>query len=131
MASLLTDELWTAVAPLLPAHPPSPKGGKPRRPDRDCLAGILFLLKTGCAWQDIPTALGASGTTCWRRQQEWAAADVWAHLHQALLAHLRSAGALDLSRVVVDSAAVRAVKVGPTPAATRPTAASAAASGTC
>jgi transposase len=121
MAALLTDDLWEAIAPLLPKHTPAPKGGAPRKPDRACLAGILFVRKTGCAWQAIPTELGASGSTCWRRLQEWHQAGVWPKAHEVLLGHLGRAGQIDLSRAVLDSASVRALTGGRTPARTRPT----------
>lgn len=42
---LVSDELWNAIAPLLPPAPPQPKGGRPRVPDRAALAGIIFVLK--------------------------------------------------------------------------------------
>jgi transposase len=45
--SLVPDELWKLVEPLLPSEPPKPKGGRPRLPDRQVLSGILFVLKTG------------------------------------------------------------------------------------
>jgi hypothetical protein len=45
-----------------------------------------------------------------------AAAGVWQRLHEILLAELRAAGKLDLSRAVVDSSHVRALKGGPQPA---------------
>jgi hypothetical protein len=48
------DDLWALAEPILPKHPPSPKGGKPRKPDRLCLTGILFVLKTGIPWEDFP-----------------------------------------------------------------------------
>jgi len=44
---LLPDDLWEIVEPLLPEEPPKPKGGRPRVPDRACLTGIIFVLKTG------------------------------------------------------------------------------------
>ncbi len=70
MPALVSDELWQAVEPLLPKHPPSPKGGRPRCPDR---AGILFLLREGLRWRSLFKELGCgSPTTCWRRLQEWA-----------------------------------------------------------
>jgi len=68
---VLTDEQWQRIAPLLPQHPPSPKGGRPRADDRECLEGLLWLLRTGARWQDIPADL-PSGSTCWRRLREWA-----------------------------------------------------------
>jgi transposase len=48
MAKLLvSDELWAIVGHLLPPESPKPKGGRPRVPDRACLTGIIFVLKTG------------------------------------------------------------------------------------
>ena len=107
---LVPDELWELVEPLLPPHPPRPKGGRPPLDDRRCLAGILFVLKTGIGWEDLPAEMGCgSGMTCWRRLQDWHRAGVFQRLHEALLAKLRAAGCVDWTNVVVDSASVRAV----------------------
>ena len=56
---LVPDELWTIVEPLLPAEPPKPKGGRPRVPDRACLTGIIFVLKTGMPWEYCPRSWAA------------------------------------------------------------------------
>ena len=45
--SLVSDELWEVIAPLLPPEPPKLKGGRPRVPDRAALTGILFVLRSG------------------------------------------------------------------------------------
>jgi transposase len=45
-ASLVPDDLWGAINPLLPQEPPKPKGGRPRIPDRTALGGIVFVLRT-------------------------------------------------------------------------------------
>jgi transposase len=109
MDTVLTDELWDAIALYLPEHIPSPKGGRPRVPDRLCLNGILFVLREGIRWQSLPTELGwGSGSTCWRRFQEWTAAGLWHRAHCHLLAVLGERGLLHLERVVVDSASCRA-----------------------
>jgi len=119
MRALVCDELWNKIEPLLPKHPPDPRGGAPRVPDRRCLEGILHVLKTGCQWQRLPKCdLWPSGSTCWRRLAEWTQAGVWPRLHSALLNVLGSAGSIDLSTVVVDSASQRAVKGGRTPGPT-------------
>ena len=113
MAKLLvTDELWTLIEPLLPVHVPSPKGGKPRTPDRVCLTGILFVLKTGIPWEDFPHEMGCCGMTLWNRLAEWMEAGVWEKLHRLLLGELRKADQLDLEYVVVDSSSVRAMHGG-------------------
>ena len=109
---LVTDELWELVEPLLPKHEPSRKGGKPRVPDRVCLTGILFVLKTGIPWEDFPCEMGCCGMTLWNRLDEWREAGVWDALHRLLLDKLRAAGEIDFARVVVDSASVRAVHGG-------------------
>jgi transposase len=131
---LLPDELWHEIEPLLPPRPPaSPKGGRPPVDDRDALTGILFVLKTGIPWQALPReAFDVSGSSCWRRFDEWTAAGVWPELHRRLLNRLGKAGGVNLDRVVVDSQSVRAVKGGAhTPAPTPRTGRKAAASATC
>lgn len=126
MSALLPDELWDEVEPLLPKHVPSPLGGAPRVDDRTALAGIILVLKSGLAWQMFPKELGCSGSTCWRRFDEWTAAGVWPQLLERLLNQLGKRGEIDLSRVVVDSASIRALLGGRTPARTRPIAANGA-----
>lgn len=130
----LTDELWQAIAPRLPVRPAHcPKGGHPWADDKAALRGILYLLRQGCKWQAIPRKdLDCpSGSTCWRRFRDWTALGVWSAAHEQLLELLGQEGVLNLERVIVDSASVRAQKGGRTPAATPPTGASAAASATC
>ncbi len=108
---LASDTLWTAIAPLIPAEPPKPKGGRPRVPDRAALGGIIFVLRSGIPWEMLPQELGCgSGSTCWRRLRDWQAAGVWARLHHVLLNHLGDADQLDWSRACADSRSVRAKK---------------------
>jgi len=106
---LVSDELWAIVAPLLPPEPPKPKGGRPRVPDRACLTGIIFVLKSGIPWELLPQELGCgSGMTCWRRLRDWQDAGVWEALHHELLDRLGGAGQIDWSRVSLDSASIPA-----------------------
>jgi transposase len=106
---LVDDELWALVEPLLPPWKPSSKGGQPRKPDRVCLTGILFVLKTGIPWEDFPQEMGCCGMTLWNRLHEWQQAGVWRKLHRLLLERLHEADLIDWSRAAVDSATVRAV----------------------
>jgi len=109
---IVTDELWSLIEPLLPKHGPSPNGGHPPVPDRVCLTGILFVLKTGIPWEDFPQEMGCCGMTLWNRLDAWRRAGVWQKLHELLLAELRGAELIDFSRGVVDSGSVRAVHGG-------------------
>src|SRR5690348_12744533 len=97
---LISDALWTAIAPLLPPEPPKPKGGRPRIiTDRAALTGIVFVLKSGIPWELLPQELGCgSGMTCWRRLRDWQNAGVWKRLHGALLQRLQNADRIDWTR---------------------------------
>jgi transposase len=106
---VLSDAQWERIAPHLPAHPPSPKGGRPRAPDRGCLEGVLWLLRTGARWQDIPVDL-PSGSTCWRRLREWAGEGVLERLQAAVVRELHDRGRVDLSELLADATFVRAKK---------------------
>jgi len=121
---LVSDELWAAVAPLLPPGRGPGTRGHPRTPDRVALTGIVFVLKTGIPWEYLPQELGCSGMTCWRRLRDWPAAGVWHRLHRALLDRLGEADRIDWRRASADSARVPA-KGGAarlsTSARTRPT----------
>jgi transposase len=127
----VSKALWSAIAPLLPEHKSSPKGGRPPVPDRACLEGIIFVLKTGMPWQMLPTELGyGSGSTCWRRFRAWTQSGVWPELHRRLVRVLGRRGRINLERAVIDSASVRALKGGRIPGRTPRTAAKAAANAT-
>ena len=95
---LVSDELWELVQPLLPPERPKPKGGRPRVPDRAALGGILFILKTGTGWENLPQEMGCgSGMTCWRRLRDWQQAGVWERIHLACLERLQASDGIDWS----------------------------------
>ena len=77
------------------------------------LTGILFILKTGLPWNDLPREMGCgSGAACWVRLHEWHQRGVWAALHAVLLAELRYADKIDWSRAAADSTTLRALRGG-------------------
>src|SRR5271154_1853266 len=123
---ILPNELWDRIEPFLP--PPKPRrfrfpGRKPLD-NRKAMMGILFVLKTGIPWEDLPQEMGCgSGMTCWRRLRDWNEAGVWERLHQVLLDELQDTEQLDWSRAAVDSSHVRAKGGAPRPAPRRSTAA--------
>src|SRR5437660_477350 len=112
---LVSDKLWEILQPLLP--PPKPRRfrypGRKRLDDRKALTGILFVLKTGIPWEDLPREMGCGcGMTCWRRLRDWQADGTWEKIHKILLDHLRGADKLDFSRGIMDSSSVRAAYGG-------------------
>src|SRR3972149_4975215 len=66
MSEEITDSQWALIAPLLPVQRPL---GRRRADDRQTLNGILWMLRTGARWQDLPQAYG-SDTRCHRRLKE-------------------------------------------------------------
>jgi transposase len=78
-------------------------------PDRACLTGIIFVLKSGIPWEMLPQEMGCgSGVTCWRRLRDWTEQGVWDRRHRLLLDRLGEAGQIDWSRACLDSASIPA-----------------------
>ncbi|WP_157452080.1 transposase, partial [Deinococcus aquatilis] len=50
----LTDEQWAILAPLLPPPLKQTRRGRPRRGDQELLEGILWVLRTGAQWAQLP-----------------------------------------------------------------------------
>ena len=92
-ASELTDEQWSKIEPLIPKRKPSKKGGRKRIEDRRCFEGILWVLRSGARWKDLPERY-PSPATCWRRLQEWEDAGVWLNLWRKFLGELDEEGIL-------------------------------------
>jgi len=107
----LTDDQWAKIAPHLPKPRKGSKGGRPRADDRACFEGILWILRTGARWKDLPAEYPSSAT-CWRRLAEWERDDVWLELWRVFLAQLDEAGKLDWSEAFVDGTFAPAKKGG-------------------
>jgi transposase len=130
--ALVPDDLWEVIEPLLP--PPKPRknnAGRPPVPDRACLRGVIYVLRTGCQWRFLPCRELDCGSypTVWRRFALWTRAGVWPKLHQALVDWGVAIGEVDPKHVIIDTASFRAVFGGRTPDATAQTVVKRAASG--
>ena len=115
MKPLVTDALWERLQPLLPPPPPRRFRFPGRKPldYRQVLTGILFLLKTGIAWDDLPAELGCGcGKTCRHYLRAWHQAGVWQQLHALLLAELNGADQIDWERALIDASFVKAPEGG-------------------
>jgi len=64
--SLLSEAQWQKIEPLLPKIE-CRKRGRPPKHNRVVWEGILWVLKTGARWRDVPNAIGVSGSVCWKR----------------------------------------------------------------
>jgi transposase len=98
--TLLRDELWEIIRPILLVHTPDPRGDRPRLDDRKALIGNLVVLKTGIPWEDLPCELGSGyGMTGWRRRRDWQADGTSEEIHGVLLGllgRLRGADQIDV-----------------------------------
>jgi transposase len=115
MKPLVSDALWERLEPLLPPPPRRRFRFPGRKPldRRKVLTGILFVLKTGMAWDDLPADLGCGcGKTCRRYLQKWHAAGAWARLHAVLLAELNGADQIDWERALIDASFAEAPEGG-------------------
>jgi transposase len=102
----LQDEQWELIGPLLPSQK---KRGRPRADDRRTLNGILWVLRSGARWKDLPKEYG-SRSTCHRRLQEWQDQGVWEHIWLTFLGILGQQGKLDWSKAFLDGSFVPAKK---------------------
>lgn len=94
----LSDEAWKEIEPLLP---PRARTGRPRVGDRTTVEAILYVLRTGCRWQDLPREYGAY-VTAWRRLRRWEEEGVWERIWHAVLASLDEASRLDWKTAYLD-----------------------------
>ena len=97
----LTDRQWDKIQPLLPKPKRSRKGGRPPADDRACMEGILWVLRSGARWKDLPGEYPSS-STCWRRLRDWEAGGIWLKIWRVFLAELDAAGQLDWSETFAD-----------------------------
>ena len=103
----IPDEWWRRIEPLLPHKEPSPKGGRPRMPDRQAMDAIYYVLRTGCQWKALPRSLGAASTVH-DRFQEWRQAGVFKRLWQAGLLEYDQRVGIDWEWQAMDGAITKA-----------------------
>jgi transposase len=122
----LTEAQWAAIR----EHVPGPEkagttkaGGRPWRDPQDVLNGILWVLRTGAPWKDLP-ARYPPYQTCHRRFQRWVELGVFEKILRAIAEHLRDVGKVDITEAYIDGshagAKRGALRLEKLDAATRP-----------
>jgi len=101
----LTDQQWAALAPLLP--PRQPKTGRPNTDHRTVLNGILWKIRTGAPWRDVPERYG-SWHTLSSRCRRWRLVGIWDQVFAARQRQEDAAGHLDWTIHFVDGSVIRA-----------------------
>ncbi|MCE9607729.1 MAG: transposase [Planctomycetia bacterium] len=105
----LTDERWLLIAAHFRDPPASPAGGRPRASARACFEGILWVLRTGARWRDLPPRY-PSPATCWRRHRDWTASGLWERAWSQLLRALERRGTFDAEQSLADGTFAAAKK---------------------
>jgi transposase len=106
---LLADVQWEKIRPLLPKRPKRPQGGRPPANDRKVLEGILWILRSGARWQDLPDEF-PHPSTCWRRLRDWEEQEVWLEIWRAFLSELNERQQLQWSESFLDGSFAPAKK---------------------
>ena len=106
----LTEKQWEAIREYVPAEElegPTEKGGRPWREPRDVVNAILWVLRTGAPWADLPTRYPPY-QTCHRRFQKWEREGVFDKILKHLALDLHRRGKLDLTEAFIDGSHVGA-----------------------
>lgn len=103
----IPDALWERIEPLLPSYKPSCKGGRPRLAMRRVVAGILYVLKTGCQWKAMPREFG-SGSAIHAYFQEWVRRGVFRRLWKLALEEYDDLVGIDWEWQSLDGAMTKA-----------------------
>ncbi len=106
----LTDDQRKVLEPLIGEMPRlADKRGRPWRCSREALNGILWILRTGAQWRDLPERYPPY-QTCHRRFQRWVQDDTLVRVLEALAQDLKKRGKLDLAECFIDGTFVVAKK---------------------
>ena len=100
----LTDAQWEKIQDLLPGKPGDP--GRTATDNRLFVDAVIYVLKTGIPWDDLPARFGKPNTV-WKRFDRWCGSGVWERIARAL-------GEPDLEEVQLDSTSVKAHPVAST-----------------
>jgi transposase len=105
---IIADDLWQLVQPYLPPPRQKPAMGRPALADRSVLTGIVFVLKTGISWDDLPEEMGCGcGATCFRRLRDWQRSGIWQTIRPILQNRLPCGARIDWSRAELAASRMR------------------------
>lgn len=107
----ITDEQWDIIKPHLPIRlDRKDNRGRPRISDRAIFEGILWVLKTGARWKDLPKKEYPPYQTCHRRFQEWTRINVFSKTLTTLAQDMEQRGMINLKESFIDGTFSRAKK---------------------
>ncbi|MCA1819284.1 MAG: transposase [Halobacteriales archaeon] len=98
----LTDAQWARISRFFPVEKPSERGGRPWADNRATMEGILWVMRMGARWNDVPEPY-PSGATCWRRLQRWEKEGRWVKAWQGFVGQLDDEGLLSWKECFLDA----------------------------
>ena len=102
--AVLDDASWARIEPLMPSS--DGRRGRPFRDHREVIEGIIYRLRTGIAWRDLPASFGP-WQTVWKRHKRFSTDGTWDRIHARLVAEADAKGEVDWT-VSVDATINRA-----------------------
>lgn len=96
---VLRDDQWERISGLIIGRPD--QRGSTGRDNRMFVEGVLWIVRTGSPWRDLPEAFG-EWNSVFRRFSRWSAKGVWRRMFEAL------SDDPDFEYLIVDSTIVRA-----------------------
>jgi transposase len=120
----VSDELWTQIGPVLAEVDPPKRIGRPRIDPRATLNAILFRLRSGCQWNQLPERF-PDDSSVHRTFQRWVRLGLFAQIWAVLIAHCAELGGVNWEWQAADGAMGKARLGGTSLAAPPPTVANA------
>ena len=105
----LTDLEWKTIRRFLPKERTG-KAGRPWKPHRQVINGIVFVLRTGIPWPDLPPEFGKFKTV-YNRFRRWVKSGLWLKIVESLIGRLLKGGKIDFELWCVDGTVIRAHRV--------------------
>ena len=99
----LTDVQWELLKPLVEPGTPKKRRGRPWRDSREVLEGVLWILRTGAQWSELPRDKFPPYQTCHRRFQQWVGEGTLGKALRVLAEDLLARGQLDIAERFIDA----------------------------
>lgn len=107
---VLNDAQWARIEPLMPSS--DGQRGRPFRDHRQVIEGIVYRLRTGIAWRDLPSVFGP-WQTVWKRHRRFSTDGTWDKIHTRLVSEADANAEVDWT-MAVDSTVNRAHQLATT-----------------
>lgn len=90
----VNDELWNIIQPILDELDPPAKTGRPRTGQREALNGIIYQMRSGCQWNQLPAKFG-DDSSVHRTMQRWIGKGVLERIWATLVENCEALGGVD------------------------------------